>query len=172
MPVRQHVWELPPVQALVVEHRDQAVCCPNCEQVVRATRPAHVPPGALGVQLTALAALLNGRYRLSKREVASLLEAGFGVRLSVGSVVRACDHVSAALAGPYAAAQEAVEQSASANVDETGWKQAGQKRWLWVAVTSLVSLFVLATTRAGTVLPTLLGAAGQGVVSSDRSHTP
>lgn len=99
-PVRQQVWELPPVQPVVVEHRYETVRCPECARVVRAERPAEVAPGVLGARLTALVALLNGRYRLSKREVVSLLEAGFRVPLSVGGVGRACEQVSAALAAP------------------------------------------------------------------------
>ncbi|MBA3532958.1 MAG: hypothetical protein H0T73_13625, partial [Ardenticatenales bacterium] len=39
----------------------------------RAARPPEVPPGAFGPQVSSLVALLNGRYRLSKRETQALL---------------------------------------------------------------------------------------------------
>nr|MBA3530413.1 IS66 family transposase zinc-finger binding domain-containing protein [Ardenticatenales bacterium] len=71
--LRQQVWQLPPLQAEVIEHRYPAVCCPDCQQIRRAARPPEVPPGAFGPQVSSLVALLNGRYRLSKRETQALL---------------------------------------------------------------------------------------------------
>ncbi|HBY93866.1 MAG TPA: hypothetical protein DEP84_07815 [Chloroflexi bacterium] len=83
-PVRQQVWEVPPIKPTVVEHRDQAVCCPQGHRVVRACRPSEGPPGAFGPRLTSLVGLLNGRYRLSKREVAGLVQDACGVRSGSG----------------------------------------------------------------------------------------
>ena len=166
--LRQQVWDLPPIVPQVVEHRYPTVGCPQCDAAVRAPRPAHVPPGAFGAQLTSLVGLLNGRYRLSKREVADLLESAFGVEMSLGMVVRATEHLAAALAAPYSEVQDALTASRQANVDETGWKQAGARRWLWVAVTSMATLFLLACSRAGQELEQLLGAGYGGIVGSDR----
>lgn len=167
-PLRQQVWELPPLSPTVTEHQYHVVGCPTCQRRVRAERPADVPSGAFGPRLVSLVALLNGRYRLSKREVGDLLAEVFEVPISDGSVVSACDQVSAALEAPYAEAQRVVEAAAHAHVDETGWKQAGQRCWLWVAVTTLVTLFRLATTRRRAELTGLLGDAYQGRVTSDR----
>jgi transposase len=68
---------------------------------VRAERPPEVPPGAFGPRVTSLIGLLTGRYRLSKREVVSLVDEVCGVEVSVGSVVEATEQLSAALAKPY-----------------------------------------------------------------------
>ena len=54
------------------------------------------------------------------------------------------------------------------NVDETGWKQAGQKRWLWAAVTSTAALFVIHLRRGAVGLQALLGEAVPGLIGSDR----
>jgi len=167
-PLRQPVWELPPLAPTVTEHQYHIVGCPACQQCIRATRPADVPSGAFGPRLVSLVALLNGRYRLSKREVGDLLAEVFAVSISDASVVRACEHVSAALVTPYAEAQTVVEASAHAHLDETGWKQAGQRRWLWVAVTTLCTLFRAATTRRRAELTALVGDAYGGRVTSDR----
>lgn len=167
-PQRQQVWELPPLVPEVVEHRYPAVCCPHCQQLVRAERPPEGPPGAFGPRLTSLMGLLTGRYRLSRREVVSLIDEAYGVAVSVGSVNEATQQLSAALAGPYTEVAEVVAQSAHANVDETSWKEAGAKRWVWVAVTDRVTLFFAAVSRAGRELDTLLGASYGGYVTSDR----
>jgi transposase len=73
-----------------------------------------------------------------------------------------------ALRTPYETVREQVAKQAHANIDETGWKQADDKRWLWVAVTALCTLFVVATNRSAAVLTTLLGETFAGIVTSDR----
>ena len=55
-----------------------------------------------------------------------------------------------------------------ANVDETSWREAGQRAWLWVVVTPLVTVFRIAATRCGKVAGQLLGSAYRQVVTSDR----
>src|SRR5215472_4487852 len=55
-----------------------------------------------------------------------------------------------------------------ANIDETSWREAMQKAWLWVVVTPLVTVFRIAATRCGKVAGALLGSAYRPVVTSDR----
>lgn len=167
-PQRQQVWEVPPVQPVVTEHRYHRVCCPHCQRQVRATRPAQVVRGAFGPHLTSLVGLLTGRYRLSKREVARLLHDAFGVVMSSGSVVRCAEQVSQALAQPVVEVQQVVAASRAVNVDETGWKEATQRRWLWVAVAPQATQFHLAASRKGAELDSLVGAGYAGIVTSDR----
>jgi len=79
-------------------------------------RDEGVPPGAFGPHLTALVALLHGRYRLSARECAALLGEVFGVPLALGTIPALCQQVSAALAAPYAEAATYVQGQAVANI--------------------------------------------------------
>ena len=166
--LRQQVWELPPVQPQVTEHQFPSVCCPHCQTPVRAARPPDVPPGAFGPRVAALVSLLHGRYRLSDREVVALLEDLCGLPVSLGSVPALCHTVSTVLAPVYADVQAQVEQQAIANVDETSWKEAGARRWLWVAVTAVGTLFRVAQHRSAAALQALLGATFGGIVGSDR----
>ena len=61
-----------------------------------------------------------------------------------------------------------VATAAHVNVDETGGKQAGARRWLWTAVAANCILFLVAAKRNAAVLPTLLGETFTGLVTSDR----
>jgi len=164
-PQRIRVWEIPPIHPEVTEHRRYAVRCPHCDVLVPAP---DLPASAFGARLTAMGALLHGRYRLSVRETAGVFDDLLGVPMGIGSVSGLCREVSAAVAEPYEAVHEAVQQQDSVNVDETGWKQAGKRRWLWVAVTRLGTLFLVAQSRAAHVLTTLLGENDPGIVGSDR----
>jgi len=164
-PIRVQVWEIPPLVPPVTEHQGVRVRCPYCDVLVP---PPGRPEGAFGPRLTAIGSLLHGRFRLSMRETTEALADLFGVPLSPGSVPALCREVNAALDEPYDAVCAHVGATDHANVDETGWKQAGERRWLWVAVTALCTLFLVAKNRSAAVLLGLLGEAFDGVVSSDR----
>jgi transposase len=56
----------------------------------------------------------------------------------------------------------------SANVDETGWWQKEHRAWLWSVVTRCVTVFVLALSRAATVVQDLLDPSAGQVITTDR----
>jgi len=166
-PERQQVWDIPPVEPTVTEHRYHRVECPACHSVVEAARPADVPTGMFGPQVIALVGLLHARYRLSVREIVALLLDIFHLTISTGSVTALCQILSAALATPYQQSQARLQGANRANVDETGWKKGGQRCWLWVAVSVGTTVFMIAD-RSSKALKALLGDQFDGVVSSDR----
>lgn len=164
----QYVWELPIVVPQITAHHFHTLCCRSCGDLVTASRPADLPPGNFGPRIAASVALLHGRYRISDREIPQLLYDFFKLPLSLGSVVDLQHSCSLALAPVYTAIQTTVQQQAHINMDETGWKEAGKRRWLWVVVSTVATLFHVASSRAGKVITTLLGDAFDGLVSSDR----
>ena len=167
-PVRHQVTELPPVRAVVTEHQLQHVRCAACGTTTCAVLPAEVPAGAFGPRLQATVAVLAGRYRLSRREVADVCTEVLGAPLAVGSVDGLCQATAQALAAPVAALQAAVQEAATAHADETGWREAGQRCWLWVVVTAVATVFVLAPSRGRGVIQGLLGPTFTGYLISDR----
>jgi transposase len=165
---RQQIWDLPEVKPHVTEHRYHRVTCPHCGAEVEAERPADVPAGAFGARVVALVGLLHGRYRLSVREIVALLLDIYHLPISPGAISDLCQVLSQALAASYTESQTAASTAEQANVDETGWKQAGRRRWLWVMVSVASTVFLVATQRSAKALKRLLGAAFQGIVTSDR----
>lgn len=165
---RVQVVELPPVRAAVTEYRLAARQCGSCGTITRAGRPAEAGGGSFGPRLQAMAALLVGRYRLSRREaVACLAELG-EVELSVGALGHLEQATSAALEPVVDAVALAVRRAAVANLDETGWWQGKTRSWLWTVVTQTLTLFRLDPSRGRAVVQTLLGADWTGIVGSDR----
>jgi hypothetical protein len=76
--------------------------------------------------------------------------------------------IAAALAPAHAEAAQAVRAAPVKPVDETGWRQAGLKRWPWVAATKLVAAFVIHPLRDRSALESVLGRDLLGVLCSDR----
>jgi transposase len=165
---RHQVVELLPLAVRVTEYQMSKRHCPACGKHTRADLPAGVPRRPFGTRLTAVVALLSGRYRLSRREVRQLLEDLWAVRLSLGAVVRQEQAQSAALAPIVEAARAAVPQAAVVNMDETGWRQERQRAWLWTLVTAELTVCWIDRSRGGAVVDALLGEGFAGVAGSDR----
>jgi transposase len=170
-PYRYQVTELPPIEPHVVEHQIHRLTCKCCGAENRGELPPEVAVSQFGPNLVALMAVLMGVYRLSKRQVTGLLEDCFDIRVSTGSVVNQQKAVSAVLEEPVEEALAYVQAQAVRNIDETGWYQRDQdkKGWLWVVVTPLVTVFLVALSRGGNIARALLGEESEGVVGSDRA---
>jgi transposase len=171
-PRRHQVVEVPPLSALVTEYRCHALQCPDCGEVTCGELPAHAR-SVFGDRLAALASLLVGKYRLSKRLVKDALSDMLGVELSVGSVSNLEGEMSRALAPATAEALAYVQASEAVNADETGFAQGREggraaRAWLWVVATALVVVFHIATSRGGKVARQLLGADFAGFLTTDR----
>lgn len=167
-PQRRQVWEIPPVEPTVEEHRLHSLECAGCGKHTRASLPVGVPAGAFGPRLEALVGLLTGAYRISKRNVVQLLSDCFGVRVSLGSIKRIEDDLSNTLAAPTSEAKAFVRSQPVAQLDETSWWQCGKKAWLWTAATALVVVFVIRFSRGSKVAKELIGKDYPGRVVSDR----
>ncbi len=167
-PHRHQVMELPPIAVRITEHRAHSVRCSGCGKSTRASLPEGVGASAFGPRLQAAIALLSVRNRISRRDASELCGELFGCSVSVGSVDAICQRTSGALAAPYAELREAVKDASVVCVDETGWRNAGQKRTLWGALSEDFAAFHIAADRHERQLPELIGESFAGIVSSDR----
>lgn len=166
-PQRHQVTELPRVRPQVTEYHLHTLACPQCGVRTPAPLPAGVPAGAFGPRLAATVAVCTGVYHLSKRTTAGLLEDLFGVELALGTVTACEQTASAAVAAPVAEAHAYVQEQPVVHADETGWREGRQRAWLWVAVSALVTVFMVHARRGTEAARALLGAFA-GILVSDR----
>ena len=162
------VAELPVMAAIVTEHQAHTRTCSMCGLINQGTIPAEVRDHVFGPRITATMSYFSGRYHLSKRDVKELVEAIFDVPVSLGTVVTLEQQTSAALVTSHDQARDEVRDAPVKNADETGWKLAGAKRWLWTAATVTVAFFVIHVHRGSRGLQALLGEAITGILISDR----
>jgi transposase len=172
-PFRHQVAELPEIRPEVIEYRIHRLTCPGCGAATRAKLPADVPRGAFGPRLQAWAGLLSGAYRLSKRQVQRLMADLLGISISTGMIAKLQGQAGEVLAGPMAEITQAVRKAEAVHVDETGWREAGKKAWLWVGVTAGATAFGIHRSRGHDALEALLGEdpGGDRVIISDRFPT-
>jgi transposase len=166
-PARHQVEELPPIHVLVTEHRCQRVRCPDCGARPRGELPAGCATSAFGPRYHAAIAVLSVRNRISRRDVVELCEQLFGSRISSGTIDAILARVGDALEDPCEDLLERVRSAPALNMDETGWRTAGQRRALWGAFTSRHAVLKIAADRHEDHAKELL-ADTTAIVTSDR----
>ena len=167
-PSWHQVAELPPLTAVVTEYQGHYRTCPCCGEVNHAAVPAEIRAHSVGPRLAATASYLAGRHGMSKRGIEETIEDVFGVPIALGTVANLEQEMSAALIPAHQEAITVVQEAPVKNVDETGWKQNGKKRWLWVAATMNVTAFIISPWRNLQALTRLLGSQMAGILCSDR----
>ena len=164
---RHQVTELPPVEAHITEYQCQCVVCPACGKATQAELPQEAH-GHFGPQLTALIAYLTVVCRMPRRMVQELLEQVLGIPLSLGSIQNSWEEASEAVAVPCAELEKQLPHEPVVNIDETGYRTSGEKRWLWAMVAANFVFYKIALTRGAEVLVALLGEVFAGILCSDR----
>ena len=162
-PIIDQVVDLPEKLRHVTHYRRHTLECRCCGTL---TTFPPVAASGFGPKLTATVAYLSGVGRLSKRTIRTLLDDVCDIPMSLGSVSKLERAVGRVLEPIHAAAHEAT-QGLDANVDETGWKEGKAKAWLWVAVTNLLTVFLIRPNRNRAAFDALAGPT-PGVLTTDR----
>jgi len=164
---RHQVTELPPMRAEITEYQCHKVACPHCGQGTRAELPAEVQ-APFGPRLAGLVAYLTVGLRIPRRGVEQLLETALGIKISLGSTQKLVEQTSEALAATCQELEQQLPKEPVLNIDETGWRDRGERRWLWALVAASFVFFTVAAKRSSEVLIHLLGTVFAGVLCSDR----
>src|SRR5215471_4056145 len=167
-PFRHQVIEIPPIKPVITEYQWHQLVCPECGETTRAPWPDGVPSDTYGPRVHATVALCTGAYRLSKRTTGQVMDDLCGVPMSVGTISQSEKATTAVVAEPVEDARADVHEQAVAHLDETSWHQGAKRAWLWVAVTSLVTVLLVRMSRGGQVARALLGEKFSGILVTDR----
>jgi len=167
-PSRHQVAELPPLVAEIREYQGHARTCSCCGHVTRASIPQEIRKHGCGPRLTATLVYLTGVQHLSRRSVEEISEDVFGAPVALGTLSGLEKEVSEVLEPAHKEALKSVRYAEIKNVDETGWKQAGKKCWLWLAATETVAVFIVHAKRNIDGLSELLANTCYGILCTDR----
>jgi transposase len=165
-PLRHQVAELPVVRPDVVEYQLHRLRCPCCHTSTCGALPAFVR-GHFGPRLEATLALLAGGYRLGLRPVVALAADLWGLDVSCGMVGKLRRHTAEALWLPWVDAAAHV-RTQDVNIDETSWREASKRVYLWGVATPAATVYYIAQGRGAAVAQSLLGKGYAGVATCDR----
>ena len=173
--VRQ-VFDLPPIELEVIEHRAQRRAC-SCGAVTTAAFPPEATaPTCYGPGVAALGAYLMGRQHLPVERAGEAMADCFGAPVSTGWLASLLPAAATRLEDFLAAARRQLAAADVAHFDETGGRVGAKLWWIHVACTDSLSLYHLAPGRgkdsidAGGVLPTFAGVGVHDGLASYRRY--
>jgi transposase len=168
----QHVEELPEPRPLRIRYDVHIGRCRSCGRRVQPHHPEQTSDalGAAGCQLgpraVALAAWLSKGLGIAAAKIAALL-GQLGIGVTAGGVTQAIARAARRAQPTYQALVEGVRASPMVAPDETGWRVAGAKAWLWAFVGAGVTVYRIATGRGFDDAAVVLGSDYAGVLERD-----
>jgi transposase len=166
-PQRWQVAEIPPIQAVVTEHRLHRLVCPNCGRKNQTPRPAAMQ-SRFGTRVHATTAWLTGRMGVSKRQVLEILSTLLGIEVSLGSVSAMEGRMAKALDAPYAEVWQRARGSPVVHADETTWYENRRLIQLWALVTKELCFYQIQESRGTDAAKALIGEDFRGTLCTDR----
>ena len=131
----RQVFDLPPIELAVIEHRAQQRAC-GCGTVTTATFPPQATaPTCYGPGVKALGAYLLARQHLPVERAAETLADCFGAPVSTGWLASLLPDAEDELGGFLAVVRERLAGAEVAHFDETGGRVGAVLRWIHVAAT-------------------------------------
>ena len=176
-PYRHQTVEVPPIKPLITEHQFYAAVCACCGKENQAPEMSEiVSQSVYGSKVAAYVGLLSSQYRQSCRQVQSIMQAVFGIEMSVGAIINMREEVSRAVSQAVEEAIEYAKNQPGLGADETGFPQrngdgqnaAKTSGWLWVVVTPLIICFQVILSRSTEAAQKVLGQEFGGFLTSDR----
>ena len=159
------------MRAHVTEYQCPNVVCDGsegCGKTTQAPLPREVQRN-FGPRLAALVAYLTVACRGPRRVVEAMLSDVLDIDISLGGTQNTWEEVSEAVAEPHQELQEQLPKEPILNVDETGWRNNGDKRQIWALVAKTFAFFTVQKTKGAEVLVALLGIAFGGILCCDRA---
>jgi transposase len=139
---RRQVFDLPPMQMVVTEHRVEAVICPYCQERNQGVFPAEVRETVqYGAQVKALSVYLHQHHLLPFARLTQVLGDLLGTSPSVGTIVLWLQEAAELVIEPVKQIKAELRQSDVLHCDETGLYIAGERVWLHVAATPQLTCY-------------------------------
>ncbi len=165
-PVRHQVFDLPEIIPTKEEYRCHSLIC-QCGHSTAAPLPPHVAQSSFGPRTHSAIAYLASVHRVTRRGIADIMQSLFGITISTGAICNTARRVSNACLPVVGAITQYAASALTLNIDETGWKHKGERRYLWTFVAPGGVLFHISPSRGAKVLREVLGKSFGGVITSD-----
>ena len=164
--------DLPAAASEICRYEVQVGRCRACRCRVQPRHPEQTSDalGAAAVQLgpraVALAAWCSKGLGLSVGKIARLL-GQLGLEVSAGGVSQAVARAARTATPTYTALVAGIQASPVVAPDETGWRVAGRRAWLWAFAGQQVTVYRIAVHRGFDDAAAVLGEGYAGVLERD-----
>jgi transposase len=139
---KRQVFDIPPIQLEVTEHRAEIKPCPQCGHLNKAAFPEHLKaPVQYGPRLKAIAVYLRHYQLLPYHRTRELVRDLFSTDLSEGTLKNIIETCSESLQEPVDEIRRELAQSPVVHFDETGTSVDGKRHWLHSASTAQLTYY-------------------------------
>jgi transposase len=152
---------------IVTEYHYHTYTCPGCQTGHTASEPEGTGSGLFSVGLIALVAYLKGRCHISYRGLKGFFQDVLGIVISSGFLAKQIKKASGALQGVHQELVDRLKGEGHLFIDESGWKENGEKRWIWAFRAERYAVFLIRDSRKEAVLEEVLGKEYEGIISCD-----
>jgi transposase len=164
--IKQQI-DIVPKPFIVTEYHCHTYWCPTCRTYHTASEPERFRSGLFSVSLIAFAAYMKGRCHVSFGALKAFFQDILGIIVSRGFLAKQIRKTSGALQKAHEQLAQRLSREPHLYIDESGWKENGEKRWIWAFRTGKYAVFIIRGSRGAGVLEEVLGAGFDGVISCD-----
>lgn len=152
------ITELPEASAQVIEVRQYAVVCPDCQQAQVETPPSGLEmERTFGARLEATVVYYRQEQHMSYERTQKAMLDLSGVEISQGGIDEIMKRAGKGAIQKAAALQEEVRRSRVIHCDETGCRVGGDNWWEWVFWSASAVLHVIRFNRSVDVIKDVMG---------------
>ena len=161
--------ELPPmIPAITTEYRIGWSYCPQCKHEVSDSSSESIVSYSLyGPRLHAQVAYWKFSMGLTLGKIQKLLQDQYQLEISTGSLSEILTRAAEKYKPTYEQLKSELKLQSHLHADETGWRESGEKRWLWSFSNDSISYYIIRSTRSREVVREVLGEKFDGILFSD-----
>ena len=137
------------------------------KKVVSPKDEDEISSSRIGSKAKAFAAFLRYAVKISSRDVKTLFEKAFGIKISASSIIGFMDSLKTEALPLYNDLLAALKKGPFIHADETGWKIDGANYWLWKFSNKKICFSHIDKGRGQKVVENILGKNYLGVLISD-----
>jgi transposase len=119
------------------------------------------------ISLIAFAAYLKGRCHISFSALKDFFQEVLGIGISRGFLAKQIKKASGSLKETHGQLVQRLSGERHLYIDESGWKENGEKRWTWAFRAERYAVFIIRESRGAGVLEEILGRSFGGIITSD-----
>jgi DNA-directed RNA polymerase subunit RPC12/RpoP len=147
--------------------RKHQYSCRACGKQVEARGKEELPNSYIGPRAKSLAVFLKYHIKVSDRDIQKLFRSLLGLTIVPSSIPGFRNQLRRYCKPLYEALLKKMKRSKVLNIDETGWKMNGIKKWLWHFSNKNVSINRILDGRGQKDLESVLGKKFDGIIISD-----